>query len=907
MGPNLSEEGPSIQRNYSKSLPPPTKTKKTDTASKIENTVQKLLKSLDLSKSSGRFRSPSRVSSKTPNNTGEMKSELAANKHMFHEPDEVTMSQSFKEDFDHILELDEKEQLSALKRLKTTIDHFYEFFHSESYSGKDRTEADLLSYAKLVVPIQQKVREKIKELIPIVEESDVEQELENLDLIAGLEEIPQKTLREDFDEGIEDYRELLSLLPLTGRAEVLQPATAESSPLVDRSKKPQVDLQKGKEQLQSTATSVEEAVDNFEELVGPPPPQLTEEYPVLHLEERVQKVHSEKLQSIGAKIRSAAKKVWNLFMQKFSRETITSSFNRWLKNPDGKFKQELLDDPEKMQKIFDHIDKTRKRLKSHSFLQDNKILRDKVIPQLKQEAKTAMLKHYTDQAAKTDNPEELSRIESKIDSSWFEQSDVEDIIRLLSSKNADNLNDLIESIKEKLYKSPNIIKDDFISNTEHLKSAMDEIQKMTQEFEMNHFLTKTQKQVLNQSILQDVQEAVVNSFSDQISKTTNPESLNHIQKQIILLKDENWFQKADKLLLNISRKKYITEDELTENKGYSYVAPYFLSEPSGTAAAVPTTAQNLLDPASLSSEIIKADDAATKQLTESLSSTLLAEDLNLYEKLRIEDFAPKEAVGSYAEIVQRFRMLSGNIVPKSILQGKSPEQRAKITAFYINAAKQLAAKADFNSAYAIYLGLNGVAISRLKLTFNKLNEKSLNDFYDLKDLFDPGHNNKALTKAMQQKEGDKKNVVLPPISILMKHMTALKETESEFLDQGVRKINPQFLSGLKKIFGTLENAQARIFQSDQPELSSPTYLDFKTNLSEQELNAELKTNEDQFYETSLKLEPREKTQEAPSLPERPPKTEAEATPETKTSRLEEALKREPPPPPKKDKGKEKVE
>ncbi len=134
---------------------------------------------------------------------------------------------------------------------------------------------------------------------PIIEEYEAEHELENLaddDLIAGLEEIPQKTLGEDLDEGI-DHIELPSLPPLAGRAEVLQSATAEPPP-VDRSKKTIVDLQEQRERLQSTATSVEEAVDNFEELF-PPPPLLTEKYPVL--KERVQKVLSEKPQSIGGK------------------------------------------------------------------------------------------------------------------------------------------------------------------------------------------------------------------------------------------------------------------------------------------------------------------------------------------------------------------------------------------------------------------------------------------------------------------------------------------------------------------------------------------------------------------------------------------------------------------------------
>ncbi len=510
-----------------------------------------------------------------------------------------------------------------------------------------------------------------------------------------------------------------------------------------------------------------------------------------------------------------------------------------------------------MQEAFDFIDKTLTGFKKHTFLPLGKI-RKKFVPTLKREAQEALVTHYSNQ-----DMDELIKLGSSINSEWFgdEHKEFKDF---LSSK--------IES-----------------------------------------------------------------HFSDQISKTTDHKSLNKYEKQIILLAKNKWLQNADELSKHINRKNYITEQELRKNEKYNYVAPYFLERQSTATPTKSSSAPDESENLELLFSILKTDEADIRNLADFHSDMLLAQDLNLYKKLKIEEIDPNKATGVCEVIIKRTNAFSEKILNTISEVDTTPEQKIKIVSFYIELAKQLADKGDFNSAFDIYLGLEGLD-SKMKHTFQNLNENSKEGFKNLRKLFNSSKNYTALTARIQEMQKDKQKIVLPPIFIFTSQLISLKETEDEVSFIKVNDINNK-LVGKEQNLNKFINAAIKFI--DKKDFTSAYAIYFKIKELEldkddklNELEQHLKSHENytEFIEKEEEIKNNIKEIILPSdiqtilsgISKRKINPEflqklnkifgslqeaQKRISESEGLSLEEALKRKPPPPPtqpKRDKGKEKI-
>uniref|UniRef100_A0A3B4ZKU1 Rap guanine nucleotide exchange factor (GEF) 5a n=1 Tax=Stegastes partitus TaxID=144197 RepID=A0A3B4ZKU1_9TELE len=177
-------------------------------------------------------------------------------------------------------------------------------------------------------------------------------------------------------------------------------------------------------------------------------------------------------------------------------------------------------------------------------------------------------------------------------------------------------------------------------------------------------------------------------------------------------------------------------------------------------------------------------------------------------------------------------------VMSEVLMCVSLNKRVQLLKKFIKIAAHCKAQRNLNSAFAIIMGLNTAAVSRLNQTWEKCPGKFKKLFSELELITDPSLNHKAYREAFKRMKPPK----IPFMPLLLKDITFIHEGNKTFHDNLVN------FEKLHMIADTVR--MIRHCQSDQPGESSP----FQVRASVHYLH--IIDNQQTLFELSHKLEPR---------------------------------------------------
>uniref|UniRef100_A0A3Q1J2L7 Rap guanine nucleotide exchange factor (GEF) 5a n=1 Tax=Anabas testudineus TaxID=64144 RepID=A0A3Q1J2L7_ANATE len=179
-------------------------------------------------------------------------------------------------------------------------------------------------------------------------------------------------------------------------------------------------------------------------------------------------------------------------------------------------------------------------------------------------------------------------------------------------------------------------------------------------------------------------------------------------------------------------------------------------------------------------------------------------------------------------------------VMSEVLMCVSLNKRVQLLKKFIKIAAHCKAQRNLNSAFAIIMGLNTAAVSRLNQTWEKCPGKFKKLFSELELITDPSLNHKAYREAFKRMKPPK----IPFMPLLLKDITFIHEGNKTFHDNLVN------FEKLHMIADTVR--MIRHCQSDQPGESSFDSAEVRASVHW----LHIIDNQQTLFELSHKLEPR---------------------------------------------------
>uniref|UniRef100_A0AAQ5YGZ8 Rap guanine nucleotide exchange factor (GEF) 5a n=1 Tax=Amphiprion ocellaris TaxID=80972 RepID=A0AAQ5YGZ8_AMPOC len=179
-------------------------------------------------------------------------------------------------------------------------------------------------------------------------------------------------------------------------------------------------------------------------------------------------------------------------------------------------------------------------------------------------------------------------------------------------------------------------------------------------------------------------------------------------------------------------------------------------------------------------------------------------------------------------------------VMSEVLMCVSLNKRVQLLKKFIKIAAHCKAQRNLNSAFAIIMGLNTAAVSRLNQTWEKCPGKFKKLFSELELITDPSLNHKAYREAFKRMKPPK----IPFMPLLLKDITFIHEGNKTFHDNLVN------FEKLHMIADTVR--MIRHCQSDQPGESSLNCAEVRASVH----YLHIIDNQQTLFELSHKLEPR---------------------------------------------------
>ncbi|XP_031667810.1 rap guanine nucleotide exchange factor 5 isoform X1 [Oncorhynchus kisutch] len=168
--------------------------------------------------------------------------------------------------------------------------------------------------------------------------------------------------------------------------------------------------------------------------------------------------------------------------------------------------------------------------------------------------------------------------------------------------------------------------------------------------------------------------------------------------------------------------------------------------------------------------------------------------------------------------------------------------RVQLIKKFIKIAAHCKAQRNLNSFFAIVMGLNTAAVSRLSQTWEKVPGKFKKLFLELEMLTDPSLNHKAYRDAFKKTKTPK----IPFLPLLLKDITFIHEGNKTFLDN---LVNFEKLHMIADTVRLIRHCQEDHMGNGMPQKSSPevqAYVDYLHVID----------NQQTLFELSHRLEPR---------------------------------------------------
>lgn len=215
---------------------------------------------------------------------------------------------------------------------------------------------------------------------------------------------------------------------------------------------------------------------------------------------------------------------------------------------------------------------------------------------------------------------------------------------------------------------------------------------------------------------------------------------------------------------------------------------------------LPDQLQNLADRIGLSSryylktngmtETLVPDDMAPELLRESVVHFLQLNAVEVAVQLTLQDFSIFRQIESTEYIDDLFKLKSRYGMPMllqfaelvnkemfwvvtEVVREQNIVRRSKIVKQFIKVARQCKECKNFNSMFAIISGLGHGAVSRLRLTWEKLPTKYQKLFSDLQELMDPSRNMSKYRQLVQSEQG--RCPVIPFYPVVKKDLTFIHD------------------------------------------------------------------------------------------------------------------------------------
>uniref|UniRef100_G1QM69 Rap guanine nucleotide exchange factor like 1 n=1 Tax=Nomascus leucogenys TaxID=61853 RepID=G1QM69_NOMLE len=176
-------------------------------------------------------------------------------------------------------------------------------------------------------------------------------------------------------------------------------------------------------------------------------------------------------------------------------------------------------------------------------------------------------------------------------------------------------------------------------------------------------------------------------------------------------------------------------------------------------------------------------------------------------------------------------------VATEVLLCEAPGKRAQLLKKFIKIAALCKQNQDLLSFYAVVMGLDNAAVSRLRLTWEKLPGKFKNLFRKFENLTDPCRNHKSYREVISKM----KPPVIPFVPLILKDLTFLHEGSKTLVDG---------LVNIEKLHSVAEKVRTiRKYRSLDME-ASPHHLQTKAYVRQ----FQVIDNQNLLFELSYKLE-----------------------------------------------------
>lgn len=197
----------------------------------------------------------------------------------------------------------------------------------------------------------------------------------------------------------------------------------------------------------------------------------------------------------------------------------------------------------------------------------------------------------------------------------------------------------------------------------------------------------------------------------------------------------------------------------------------------------------------------------------------------------------------------------GYWVPTTVCTQPDLKTRVKIIEKFIKVAKHCLTMKNYNMSMAIYSGLNGSAVSRLKQTWAQIEPKRLKILQELEIAFSPTQNYKNYRANLESTEMEP---CIPVVSIFLKDLTFMNDGNQKFVEPGMinfGKAKTMYIAVLD--FLKYRNVRDKGGGYYSPPAGNKEVMEFVQNLRS------LRDKDNVLHKYSLICEPR--ASETPSL------------------------------------------
>jgi len=202
-------------------------------------------------------------------------------------------------------------------------------------------------------------------------------------------------------------------------------------------------------------------------------------------------------------------------------------------------------------------------------------------------------------------------------------------------------------------------------------------------------------------------------------------------------------------------------------------------------------------------------------------------------------FTKYETSPQFHDMVDKFNEWAKWATSEILLKEKVPE-RVSALSFFIDLAKNCVEVGNYHGASAIFFGLNNSAISRLKLTWEKLSTKVQQDYERIEQLFDMSMNYKNYREEIKTTKAK----IIPYLGLFPKDLIAIEEGNENFTGSGLINIEK-----FRLLYGMIKRIQSYQQPLFNLKVSEPIKL-YLLKISTTFLD------EKEYHPQSLKIEPR---------------------------------------------------